>query len=572
MEQNTIMVDSNNIKSQYQVIRFRIQKVISVLMLFLLCTPLFSSQATQRIYTARDKEYKSVMLLCQTAGVVYPAVTPVSATELIKALQRIPENISPTITERKETLINELQGNDALYNSDSLNFDINIYGGANGLLHGNIDAYEYFVPYRNLDPMIAASLNASFANTVDLYFEFMEKDEMMAPIERMDHWTNFYTIISIDNGKLGLFKHLSQAYQPFKVGLSTGNDWFNFQIGRNRQSYGHGVTGNLFISDNFSYEEYMRITFSTELFSYYLDITHFDQQIDSTSFAPFRLSGNHQIRAVHRFEFTPIENLVFAANIGSMFQSDSMFDWRMLIPLMIPHNFNNFSESGFITPGDEANNMMGIDISWSFLPSWMLHFEAVMDQFQLSYEKGNFMPNAFGFLLNVQNTSIINDDFVHSYIEAVYTMPYLYLNRAKIGDNGRDYNYDWIVGHKITGGNEIAYSGYPEGPDTLKFSIGSTYMFDYGLNAGINIDFMMHGIHGIAFHKNAIDTVNEDWREEKNIMEYTLALGLSISYDINSNLAIGMDTYLPYKWNYRNVDGEQAFIPQAFIFVRYSFL
>ena len=43
-------------------------------------------------------------------------------------------------------------------------------------------------------------------------------------------------------------------------------------------------------------------------------------------------------------------------------------------------------------------------------------------------------------------------------------------------------------------------------------------------------------------------------------------------YDINSNLAIGMDTYLPYKWNYRNVDGEQAFIPQAFIFVRYSFL
>ena len=100
MEQNTIMVDSNNIKSQYQVIRFRIQKVISVLMLFLLCTPLFSSQATQRIYTARDKEYKSVMLLCQTAGVVYPAVTPVSATELIKALQRIPENISPTITSR----------------------------------------------------------------------------------------------------------------------------------------------------------------------------------------------------------------------------------------------------------------------------------------------------------------------------------------------------------------------------------------------------------------------------------------------------------------------------------------
>ncbi len=549
----------------------RIQLIISILLLFVLC-PAFSSEAAQRVYDLQDEEYKNVMLLCQAAGVRYPAVTPVSANELISALDRIPASSSTAILEKKSELVNTLKGENSIYNEGSLNFDVDIYGGANALLHGTIDSYEFFVPYRDIDPMIAGSVNASFASTADLYLEFMEKDPMMAAADPMEHWTNFYTLVSIEDGKLGVLKHLTQSYQPFKAGISVGNDWFNFQLARNRQSYGHGVTGNLFISDNYSYEEYARVTFYSDLFSYYLDITHFDQQIDPLTFAPFQMSGNHQIRAAHRFEFSPTDNLIFAATIGSLFQSDSIFDWRVFIPMMIPHSFNNFSEDAALRPGDEANNMLGFDISWSFLPSWMIHFEAVMDQFQLSYEKGNFMPNAFGFLLNVQNTSIVNDDYLHSYAEAVYTMPYLYLNRAKLGEDGRDYNYDWILGHKITGGSEIGFSGYPEGPDTLKFSIGSEYIADYGLSLGGNMDFMMHGMHGIAFNKNSIDTVNEDWREEENIMEYTLALGLSASYRFSSHLAIGADVYLPYKWNYQNEQGAQRFIPQAFLFVRYSLL
>ena len=527
---------------------------------------LFSAEALQRVYALRDDEYESVMLLCQAAGVRYPTVTPVTANELISALERIPDDSSPLVLEKRDGLIRHLRGDDVIYRNDSLNFDIGVYGGADGLLHGsNIDRYEFFVPYRDLDPMIAGSLNASFGNAADLYFEFMEKDSMMPPAEPMDRWVNFHTITSFG-------KDLSQSYQPFRVGISTGNDWFNFQLARNRQSFGQGITGNLFISDNFSYEEYVRASFSSEIFNYYLDITHFDQQIGPLTFKDFQLSGKHQVRAVHRFEFTPTRNLVFSVMIGSLFQSDSMFDWRMFIPLMVPHSFNNFTEDEAISEGDEANNMFGIDISWSFLPSWVLHFEAVMDQFQLSYEQGNFMPNAFGFLLNVQNTSVIADGFLHSYAEVVYTMPYLYLNRAKMDGDVRDYNYDWILGHKLTGGSEIAFSGYPEGPDTFRISIGSGYMFSYGLNVGGSLDFMIHGKHGIAYDGGSDDTVNEDWRTEGNVFEYTFAPGLSVSYDFDFGLSVGLDAYFPFRWNYRNIEGDSAFIPQGFLFVRYSFL
>lgn len=525
------------------------------------------------VYSIDDEEYKTTMFLCQIAGVRYPTVTPVTANELVNALNRIPNSSSPIVIEKKELLIKELSGYSSLYKKDTINLNIDIYGGLNGLIHGNIDAYEYFIPYKDLDPIIAGLMNISLHNTAALYIEFMEKDEIMDLSKPMNHWTNFTSLISIDNNQLGFFKHFTQSYQPFKVGLSIGNDWLNFQIARNRQSVGHGVSGNLLISDNFSYEEYMRVTFTSDIFNYYLDVTHFDQQIGPLTFADFSLSGMHQIRAIHRFEFTPSDSFLFSISLGSIFQSDSAFDWRVFVPMMIPHSFNNFSESDVINDGDEANNILSFDFSWSFEPSWLLHFEAVMDQIQLSYERNNFMPNAFGFLINIQNTSIINNDLLHSYVEVVYTMPYLYLNRAKFTETGdQDYNYDWILGHGITGGSEIQYSGYPTGPNTFKVEFGSKYMFNSGLNIGSKIEFMIHGKNGIAFSDNQTDTVNTGWRNEQNILEYTFATTLSVSHTFSPNLSIGIDTYFPYKWNYNNIQGNNDFIPQAFVFIKYSFL
>ena len=548
---------------------YRVQTILTILCI---CLPCFAASIDQRVYTFREREFRDLVILCQVAGVRYPTVSPVTAGEMISALERIPDNAAKFVIDKRDELIKKLNGEDATYANDVINFDINIYGGLNGLIHSDIDVYEYFVPYRNIDPMLAISLNASFANSADLYIEFMEKDPIMSLTDPMAHWTNFYTLVSIENGEWGFLKHLTQAYQPFKAGLSAGNEWFNFQIARNRQSIGHGVTGNLVVSDNFSYEEYLRMTFISDFFNYYMDVTYFDQQIASLDFETFRLSGNHQLRSIHRFEFTPLDSLVLSFSFVSMFQSDSMFDWRVLVPMMIPHSFNNFSESGEITSIDEANNIMSLDVSWSFLPTWMLHLEVVMDQFQLSYEQKNFMPNGFGFLLNVQNTTVIEEGFLHSYFEGVYTMPYLYLNRAKYRDTDRDYNYDWILGHHFTGGNEIQYSGYPEGPDTIRLTMGSEYLFDFGLLVGGYVDFMMHGIHGIKYNDWQIDTVEENWRSEINIYEYTLALGLSVSYDIGYGLLVGVDVYLPYKWNYKNIEGDDSFIPQTYIYFRYSFL
>ena len=83
---------------------------------------------------------------------------------------------------------------------------------------------------------------------------------------------------------------------------------------------------------------------------------------------------------------------------------------------------------------------------------------------------------------------------------------------------------------------------------------------------------MLHGIHGIAFEETFVDIVNEGWRDEHWVTEYTLSIGLSVAYDFDFGLSLGIDAYMPCIWNYKNVEGSTSFIPQAFVFVRYSFL
>ncbi len=557
------------------------KKISFVMILFsvLMILPLSAASPGQRLYRAVDEEYIRTAELCMLGGVVYPQVTPVTGEGLISTLERIPESAGEDIVAERDALIASLESGDPIYNDDAINLDIDIYGGFDGMIHGDIDNYEYFVPYMDRDPMVAALLDVSFSDCVDLYIEFMEKDRFFPLDEEMDHYTNFLAIMAMEGRQLKFFDnaYITQAYQPFRVGISAGNDWFNFQLGRNRKAFGSGVTGNLTIGDNFSYDDYFRFSFTSDVFSYYLDVSYFDQQTDSLEFDRFRFSGDHQIRAMHRFELSLFDKFTFGFNIGSVFQTDSAFDPRMFIPMMIPHSFNNFSESTKgLPPYDEANNMLSVDGLWTFLPGWMMHFQVAMDQIQVgSRESGNFMPNAFGFLLNFQNISKVGDGILHSYAEAVYTMPYLYMNLKRNSEKEDDfnYNYDWLLGHNITGGNEIQYSGYHYGPDSLVFSLGSEYESSFGFTGGASMTFVMHGNHGIALDSATSDVIEENWKKIDSIYEYTLQPEVGVSYDFQTiDLEVGLDMAFPYKWNYKHVEGEERFIPQAFLYFRYEFL
>ena len=165
-------------------------------------------------------------------------------------------------------------------------------------------------------------------------------------------------------------------------------------------------------------------------------------------------------------------------------------------------------------------------------------------------------------------------------------MPYLYMNRKSdevligyddknnpIYDYPLNYNYDWILGHCITNGSEAQYSGYPYGPDSLVFSLGSEYESSFGLTGGASMTFVMHGNHGIALDSATSDVIEENWKKIDSIYEYTLQPEVGVSYDFQTiDLEVGLDMAFPYKWNYQHVESEERFIPQAFLYFRYEFL
>lgn len=138
------------------------------------------------------------------------------------------------------------------------------------------------------------------------------------------------------------------VYQPFKLGLSIGNEYINFQIGRNRQEFGNGIIGNMLVGDNFSYQDMMRFSVFSDIFSYYLSFTHFDN-VSPGRHTSFSFNGPHQTRLIHRFDFNILNKVRFVFNMGGLFTTDSPFDWRMFTPMMVVHNWCNNKPSTTIS-------------------------------------------------------------------------------------------------------------------------------------------------------------------------------------------------------------------------------
>ena len=127
----------------------------------------------------------------------------------------------------------------------------------------------------------------------------------------------------------------------------------------------------------------------SDIFSYELSVTHFDNvetDVVSGSDRGTQLSGSHQNRVIHRFDFNIINRFRFAINIGAHFVMDSPFDLRMFNPMAIVHNWNNNSESIELHEGDESNNILSFEFEAAIIPRLTLTSQFVLDQMKLPTE------------------------------------------------------------------------------------------------------------------------------------------------------------------------------------------
>ncbi len=468
---------------------------------------------------------------------------------------------------------------------------------------------ESLIPYRYQDPAI--KLGAEFYFGDNVYMEgqisignnndHMYQSTLGWLIDFYDG--QFYTTDMPDTENVSFM----DRNFPHRAGLSAGNDCFAFVIGRFPHSMGSGVTGNLAIGDNFIYQDIMTVSFMSRWFTYNISLTHFDSMIepwehtDTSSsfvynpyrwwaeFSPQKFTGPQQYRIAHRFDITPIDQLRVVLNLVTLYRTDSGLDIRIFEPFMVHHNLFNYTNTTEMVFYDEANNLMSLEIEGALPLGFSVSGQLVFDQITLGIEEGG-LPPAYGILLNLKHSVNAFGGHFNSWFETVYSSPYLYLNGKYTTDGSGnrvyEYNLDYVVGYSSWSNADYGYSGYIYGPDNLTFSIGTEFEKD-DYKIGGNLMYKIQGQNGLRHTSpwvkvTYIDMSHAVFPEDGNFSTAFISGGidkaehlLKLAFygklrfpwpSLELYGAMGFNMY----WNYNNKAGDDRFLPQATIGIRWT--
>lgn len=581
------------------------KRVVSFILVGFCSLFVLSALNMQKVYTIRDTVYRRVDALCLRSGVIGPSsFSPMNEASLIMALDRIDVNALSS-ADRKEflELHDLLTGNKYLVKQDD--FSLDGYIGVNlGIYIADYSDFDFtnankkqpyfdrrediLLPYRYSMPGLTVGGNFNFGDNVALEVEFD-----FGNLNRRLYETSFgWIFTTLEDVGLGL--NFTPEI-PVRAGGSFGNEYVSFIIGRFPHSMGNGITGNLTVGDNFVYQEIANLSFLSNIFTYNISFTRFDQQIGCienedgtvpsveddhlTTFSHNKFSGMQQYRVVHRFDINILDRARFILIFSTLYNSSNSFDLRFFSPFVIAHNYYNYDSTVNKTYFDEANNLIGLEFECNIVKGLRLSLQAVIDQMQMFFEPDDFPP-AYGLLGNMRYSANVNSSVVELWLEGAYTNPYLYLNEKRNSDGALDYNLDYVVGyHRLRDVEDYGYSGYIYGPDTIAIALGGKYLrHELDLEIGGNILYRIRGEKAIRHQGSVIDMSNSHLLEGnafsnaitpsggwKNA-EQLLKLACYGIYHIEKQewgkisfyLASGFNTY----FNYERVQGRVKFQPQ----------
>ena len=564
------------------------RRISQLLILSFLATALFAN--TQKSYSYDSPEYMKTEALCLIAGVSGPSdFTPVTADELLLALRRIDKaTLSDGLLSELHLLENALINPNALLEKDDFAFNSSIVASPELYLQSAKDASilssDWQYQYRDRRAILDLPL--------EIWASSYIYGELVLSVK--DHFVN-------ENGS-SFSKQMShnipmlngndlQKSMPATSSITIGGNTSHLFLGRDRQRLGGGKTGSLMLGDNFYYQNFGKFSIHLSPFTFNYSITYFDRQKNTlitdydnfksrrtaTQLENFGFSGPQQIRVMQNYQISLSESFVISLNFGNLFDSDNSLDIRMLNPFMFMHNLFNFTtynNNDYLDGAKiEANNHFSLALDCAIAPGWSIYLELMVDQFQLPSESSSTEkepPNAIGAMLNIANAAYLLDGYLHSYFEAAYTSPNLYLNEKyanSAGDISHDrkdsydsyyWNQDLILGNSIWWGNDISYSGYIHGPDTILLELGSCYE-SQSWSLGAKIRYKAHGERGIRLHENQyqhIHYTDSVWDMGlTGTVEHTLLLNLFGSYEFSERLSIYADLAHYECFNYDNVKG-----------------
>jgi len=227
---------------------------------------------------------------------------------------------------------------------------------------------------------------------------------------------------------------------PLRAFLSVGGPFWNFQIGRDRLSYGTGQNGNLAIMDNPDYHDFMRLSLFSKFFKYSFLVSHLPLELsDEIMFPNENFEDGYLKRTTQRYLYLHRIDISFfnKVSLGIMegaLVGNSGLELRFLNPMSVYHSFFswwNYDEWQNEKYDSMVGSLLSVEVNWNILDSLAFYGQFTMNDFatehELSISPEGQPPNALGYMTGLRYTHSINSWGSIFHVEFFYTDPYLHI-------------------------------------------------------------------------------------------------------------------------------------------------
>lgn len=498
----------------------------------LLCPSLlFAVSNTQKIYPIESEAYQAISYLYISQGYALPSTSgPWSSDELLKMVDKIDER--------------KLNGDEQIvykYVLSNLRPESKVFGfsfdtAIEGYIHTNkvdfVREDQWIRGYNERKPLLDLALETWVTSNLYGYSaitiqptktgEYTDDGEFTTPLFGSSIFAS--NLFFIPPGKFG-YLDFNIPYRAF-VALG-GNNW-SAQIGRDKTSWGGGISGNLMLGDHLKYHNMGRFTTYRKNFKYTLLASFFphpenyyhktpllkndgsydldaegniqyEWEFDPKSGSRHPLTGLNMFLG-HRLEWRMFKDKVgFALSEAMIYQSNTgALDLQVLNPAGIFHNYYIRANS---------NSILTLEVDYTPIKYLNIYGQIAIDEFAMPgleaapgvADKAN--PSALGYLAGVKSSYPFKKGMFYGSLEGAYTNPYLYLRDKgdyvqSLGQPG--INMVVAIRERFGDGAvyyDEAFLGYKYGPDAVVVNANAGYKQFGKWYAETNFFFMLHGTH-----------------------------------------------------------------------------
>jgi len=486
---------------------------LSALLFFFCGVFLFADPFT--MISAGDPLLEDLRAVVRHDGRSFLSLTPpLSRDEVIAILDQVdPESLPEPVRLRYDHILNNLY--------PALTVDSEIFAAAvhfkaalEGRFRSNTD-----IPWLKKDntsqALLGIPIHLFFADKVELFFE---------PQVAADPWY-YNQPVSSWGSNVPWEAARFDLNIPLRAFIAAGGKWWNFQLGRDKISYGPGRTGNLAVSDNPDYYDFARLSFFSRIFKYSLLVSQMPLDImgrdgktlindldllDLSSLDP-SITDRSNLTAtmnrylyLHRFDVQPHKKISIGLSEGIM-AGNAPPELRYFNPMMVFHSF--FAWKDYPNWGTDNGDMIGsvfsLDIEWAMVPGWALYGQIVMNEFTTPYEKSiseELPPPGMGYLLGTEYVFSVSDWSFSCYAELVYTDPFLYTLSSPFA------SMIWMRRSSDLGSKDLRYAwfGHGEGRDMFLAALGVSAVTER-LSLSADFSVKLQGEHKQAGEDKAWD-------------------------------------------------------------------